>query len=408
MIVLSLSARLRVESLISRKCGCPIVAAFLALGLSGWVCDPPAVAAQDAAAARAVAAGLDPNPATPTPRVPTLEEVLISHGVGTSPEALVGFLEQGFSEKALARELPREPVPKMQLVISAMQKLGEDRHKPAVDVLIKLTAGETTPGIQQILRIDLQGTDATFSDSERARLLKAVSFNAMVALGWIGDERAIPAIKAAIETGARRDSGYLTQGAVALASLGDVSGLPPVIRLLKEGNPGEQTGAARIFYEITGRYYPLTPNTAIAKRKSILKDLANWEKTELAKFQVTRAEVLRRRLAAYPPPQPPRGGVRDKIRIANNVVGDYTESFKAREELAQLPKERWSELEAVCRDEMEDLDVRREAVRSYVQLARRDSLPLLEDLEDDENEVFAEYVKASRERVKEFVKQGRE
>lgn len=320
-------------------------------------------------------------------------DLLLLHGVNPAADSLLRFLQQGFSEAALSREMPREPRAKTQLLIFAMQELGAARETRAVEPLLKILHRQFPPGAQQVMRLDLQGIEAAFAQQERTRLETSLVYNAMVALGWIGDTAAAPAIREAM----RQESGsrFQTQGALALAMLGDTSALDEVARLMRKGETAEQAGAARVFYYITGRYYALGPNVSKARRKANLADLELWMKNERPLFETTAAEVRRRRSLPYPPPQPgpPPGSARALVAASVNIAGDYAASFEARQAILARGADALPDLEAIARDPMEDLLTRRMAMRLHLYLAGPGSRKLLRSLRNDENPPVAELAK---------------
>lgn len=343
------------------------------------------------------------NPSSPPPKP---EDVLILHGINPNPQSIIKFLNKGFSEAALTRGLPAQPKNKTQVVIDAIQELGTLRAKAGVDILMQMCRRHFPDGARQAMRIDLEGMDALTIAAQRKRLEEFLVFNSMVALGWIGDPKAAPAVE---ELMASKDpTGYITQGALALAMMGKVEGLTKLIDLMENGSPGDATGAARAFYMITGRYYSLTPESSVAKRKAIVKDARQWYEEAGKDFQMTGAEVRHRRLGPYPPnPKPPDlNTIRGLCKASTNVLGNYDSSFRAREKLSRLGSEALPKLEAVARDDMEDNDVRLEALRVYVLLDGADAKPLLKDLDDDDNKPVAERASYVLKHLEEYTKRG--
>jgi len=335
---------------------------------------------------------------------PKPADVLILHGINPTAEGILNYLEKGFSEAALTRGLPGEPRDKTQVVIFGIQELGSLRAKEAVPVLSQMCRREFPLGARQAMRMDQEGGDALQTAERRGRLEEFLVFNSMVALGWIGDPGGAPAVLELMNS--KDPSGYITQGALALAMMGRTDGLPKLIDLIENGSPQESVGAARVLYFVTGRYYSLGPNTSVAKRKVILADAKNWFREFVLDFEITGPEVRRRRLGPYPPnPQPPdQDSIRGLCKVAANVVGDYENSFKARQKLAGLGADSLPELETVARDVMEDNDVRLEAIRYYVVIAGKDAKSLLKDLDDDENPPVAERALYIRKNLDEFSK----
>jgi HEAT repeat protein len=321
---------------------------------------------------------------------PSPRDVLILHGINPDAVSILQYFEGGFSEQALLRGLPAEPREKTQVVIDALQVLGDLRANQAVDVLTQICEGQFPAGVRQAFRIDLQGVEGLLIQSRQSRLQDVVMYNTVVALGWIGDPKAAPAIKQLMES--KEPTGFITQGALALGMMGDTSGLPKVIDLMETGNPGEQAGAARIFYYITGRYYDLGVETSVARHEAVIDDAKMWYAQMKENLEVSGAEVRRRRLDPYPPTsqEPDLTSIRGLCKTATRIVQDYRLSLAARQKLNDLGPESLPDLEEIARDPMADNDVRLEALRHYVRIAGKDSKKLLKDLDDDDNKPVAE------------------
>ena len=332
-------------------------------------------------------------PALPVRR--EAKDVLLLHGINLDTASILAFLAKGFTEQAVTRGLPLNPRQKTQVVSDAIQELGAQRASAAVGPLMAICRREFPFGARMALRMDMEGIEATNVREERARLEGVLALNAMVALGWIGDPQALPAIQAAMTR--EKETGFTTQGALALGMLGDASGVAPVLNLMKTGAPAEQAGAARAFYYLVGRYYPLGLNTSVQRRKQMMKDIEQWRKDEEKNFEVSGAEVRRRRLGDYPPnPKPPdMASVRGLCAAAASIASNYNTSFGARIELQRRGEGALPDLEVVARDPLEDLDVRREAIRAYIRAAGKKSEDLLDDLDGDENPTIADLAKQS-------------
>ncbi len=328
-------------------------------------------------------------PAQDAPK-PSPRDVLILHGINPDAASILQYFQSGFSEQALLRGLPLEPREKTQVVINALQVLGDLRASQAVDVLIRICEGQFPTGVRQAFRIDLQGVEGLLVQSRQSRLQDVVTYNTVVALGWIGDSKAAPVIKQLMES--KEPTGFITQGALALGMMGDTSGLPRVIDLMESGNPGEQAGAARIFYYITGRYYDLGPETSVERHKKVIDDAKMWYAQMIKDLEVSGAEVRRRRMDPYPPTtqEPDLTSIHGLCKTATRIVEDYRLSLAARQKLTDLGPEALPELEEIARDPMADNNVRLEALRHYVRIAGKDSKKLLKDLDDDENKPVAE------------------
>lgn len=334
----------------------------------------------------------------------TARDVLLLHGVNPNPSAMRMFVEKGFPEDALLRGLPTMPPEKTQVMLFAIQELGTGRSIEAVGLFMEICRKNFPAGVRQVIRLDVEGIEATRIGQERERLERFVVFNAMVSLGWIGDPQAIPVIKEVLAR--EKESGFITQGALALGMLGDLSALPAVMALMKNGTPAEQAGAARAFYYLTGRFYSLGPTTSVARKKVIYKDLDTWYAKDGKSLEMSGAEIRRRRLGAYPPnPEvPDLKTVRGLCMAAADILGDYNTSFAAREELHRRGQAVLPDLERIARDPLEDLDIRREALRAHVRIAERKSKDLLNDLRRDENESIAELARELLTRLEQLPK----
>lgn len=310
-------------------------------------------------------------------------ETLLSHGINRTPAALIQFLERGFSESAMARGLPERPEIKSDVINAAIQQLGFLGDKSAVPVLIAILKEEYPPGIQNIVAKDVEPLPIRMADGRYDMYMKFFRYNSIVALGLIGDVRAIPPIKKTLETD--NEPAFMIEGAIALALLGD----PDCVELLVDeaGDPkAEYLGAVyEAIFVVTGRNYGVHEYTSIAKRRELYGDLLDWTHGDGKEFRPQRAEVLRRRLGGIKIPDPPSGTLRGALKDTRTFE-EYDTRYAARQFLRKNAPGAAEELRAIAEDAYEDVDIRMAAMEWYAAAEPKEARKLMTELaEEDEN-----------------------
>lgn len=310
---------------------------------------------------------------------------LRNHGVSLEPSSLQQLLEKGIPEAVLQRGLPDKPHEKSQLAVYAMARLATAKHADAVPVLIGIAALNPPPGVESLLRIDTQNTSPENRDEFRRRALKLLQFNAINALGLIGDTAALPIMRAAFNE--ERHPAARIQHAISMANLGDPGGVDFLVQVIQMANRRESAAAARAFYIITGQDFGYTENTALKMRGPKAREYANWWRGNRAAFQVDRDAVSKRRLEAPPMPTFQPRNTRDLVKLSAFYFdfNNQFRTFEARRQLEQGGKSHNDDLLRLMNDEAEDLDVRLEAMNWFYEFNRAEARRALRRLRSDEN-----------------------
>lgn len=336
-----------------------------------------------------MAAGQEPvalATVTPVPpRVPLELQALVAHGVKTTPEALIEFLNKGFPAGISKGSLPSKPVEKSQLVVDAMAQLARAGATQAVPVLSKIASGDFPPGVGGILQDDLMKTSPESRNAFQRNAARLLQYNAINALGLLGDASALPVVQAAFKN--EQDAGPKIQYALNLASLGDASGVDFLLEMIGRENRRESVAAANVFQMITGQSFAYTENTAVALRKSRAKAYRDWWKANASTFRCDPAAVLKRRMEPEGEKPFEARTVRDLVKLSTFYF-DFDNKFKTREARQKLQESGASlapELEKVALDTHEDLNVRMEAMNWYMTGLKEKARPLLKKLMKDAN-----------------------
>lgn len=309
-------------------------------------------------------------------------EDLISHGVGTSEQALIEFLKNGLQKTS---GLPERPLEKSQLVIDAMAVLSKLKSKAAVPVIMQIAKFDTSLGAFRVIELDVQKTSPQARDEFRVRAYRLIQYNAINALGLMGDIRAAELIRTILTQ--EQAAGAQIQYALCLASLGDSSGLDYLIPLINLQNRRESAAAARAFYMITGQDFGFTEDSPVRARKALSVKYAQWWNQNRDTFSVNPAAVIERRLNPKTETIYAARSTRDLLKLASNYF-DFNNtlgSADARTSIKNAGTSLNKEFERIALDPMEDLDVRMEAMNWYFEANRSDPLELLKKLRRDEN-----------------------
>ena len=322
----------------------------------------------------------------PDPDAKERRELLLSHGINPLPEDLLSFLQHGFREESLPMGLPKDPLMKSEVVNAVIVELGITATGPAVPVLMKVAQREFTPAVDAIIRRDFESTPIEIADQQIQVARRVLSLNAVVSLGLIGDESAEGTIVDVMTR--EKGTAFITQGAVALGQMGSAKGLPALAKLAHDIDSGDSPVAFQSIYLLTGRNYGYTENTAIKKRRELLAKLDEWMAGEGAAASVYRTEVLRRMQAPLQENITDPHSLRGLLRESTNAF-NYDSRYTARHELADRGKNATKELRTIAMDEMEDLDIRRSAMRWLAMVDASAAEKALRKLRNDENEPIA-------------------
>ncbi|MCB2155029.1 hypothetical protein KQI84_09085 [bacterium] len=312
--------------------------------------------------------------------------VLISHGVNPKAPDLIAFLKKGFSDAAIQRGLPTEPIVKSEVANKAVEELGLTQSEAGVPILMQIAAGDLPPGVLATIRLDVEMMPVHDADILAARYSRGLRKNAVVALGLIGDPQAADTILEAMRE--YTDPLMISEGAVSLGLLGDSRGLLPLVVATR--NP-EDPALAMVFahvYYLTGRNYDITSVSPIARRREAVEQLRQWYEAEGTKFVPVRAEILRRRDRGLERTDLPLETLRGALRATRDSQ-NYDRRYAGRERLRNLGPGMAPQLREISMDPLEDLDIRRAAMTYYAgadpERARKDMKYLAKK---DENSII--------------------
>lgn len=310
-----------------------------------------------------------------------------AHGIGKSEEELLGFLQKGLPRTS---DLPSRPVEKSQLVIDAMALLAEMRSQAAVPVIIQIARFDTSLGAFRVVEYDVSKSSPHARDDFRVRAYRLIQYNAINALGLIGDHRATELIRSILQQ--EQAAGAQIQYSLCLASLGDPSGVGYLVNLISKKNRRDSAAAAKAFYYITGQDFGYTENSPVRAREALPAQYTQWWNQNKATFRVHPEAVRQRRLNSSTKDVYAARSTRDLLKLATNYF-DFNNTLgsrDARQSLKDAGTNLNPELSRIALDPMEDLDVRSEAMNWYFEANRSDPLAILKKLARDENPEVAD------------------
>lgn len=351
-----------------------------------------------AAAPLALGAGLGearrptPPPTSDPAAANDPDRALERHGVSDSSKAQLAFLETGYPKTA-PNPLPDQPVEKSQLAIDAMKRLGAARSRESVAALVRIASLDLPAGVRALVDFDLEQTDPGTRDQFREKALRILQFNAVNALGLIGDPAGLPAVRA-VAARAPTAAASITY-ALNLACLGDPSGIPALLKAIEQSERKEAAAAARVFTIATGQDFGLTEVTATRERRAKATRYAQWWKANAATFRPDSAAVLKRRTTPRALPRFTPRSVRDYLKLSA-IYFDFANnagSVDAREHLKRTGPAANRDLEALANNASEDIDVRMEAMNWLYEINEEGAKPVLMRLRKDENAEVADKAK---------------
>ena len=304
---------------------------------------------------------------------------LRSHGIGLDAPSLIRLLENGLSDEVRA-SMPDKPSEKSQLAVYAMARLATAKSEAALPALLGIAAMNPPAGIESLLKFDTEQTSPESRTEFRVRALKLLQFNAVNALGIIGDTAALPVVRAVFQQ--EQHPAARIQHAISLASLGDSSGMDFLVQAIRAENRRESAAAARAFFIITGQDFGYTENTAAKVRGSKAAEYANWWKQNAANFKADRNAVAKRRYEPTPMPSFQPRNSRDLIKLSAYYF-DFNNQFRtyeARSQIANAGKRLNDDLIELMNNDSEDIDVRTEAMNWYYEFNRADARKPLRSL----------------------------
>ena len=297
--------------------------------------------------------------------------LLAAHGVADGPGPIQAFLENGFSPGKNLADPPEEPAVRSALVVSAMAVASLRRYGGALQALERLARDDLAPGLERIVDHDARAALSSVTDQRRAGIRDTLRFNAIHALGVMGDPRSAPFLKRAFD--AERVLANKINLGLALAACGDGSALRFLIRTLDDDNSQAAAQAAEAVRLITGRHWALTDQSSHARKRGARREADAWL-SDNRNFVPNREAVRQRRLYAPDPPRlplPPTS-LLDWIVIGTKspeLSGEYTR-LNAFQQVMSSDAMAMEPLSAIIVDEMEDIDIRLFAMRAYAAIVR--------------------------------------
>lgn len=346
---------------------------------AGPICSLPAQPASTAASARW------PAVTWPDPDQAERREILVSHGITPLPESMRRFLREGFP--AGNRSLPAEPRLKLAVVDAVVQELALTGVRDALPELLEIAERRGPSGVTAILMRDFEDLPIDAVDQQLNLARRALSLNTVTALGILGDPGAEETILRLMRS--ESATGFVTKGAEALGLLNSSAGLPAVVLLASNPQGLDGVAAFRTIFTLTGRNYGVTEFTSVARRRQLIEQLNDWYRREGTNVVVVRGEVERRLFNPPAPPELDPSSLRGILR-ASTDLNSFDRRLSARQQLAADANNRFDELRAIAEDPMEDLDIRRAALRWMAMADARASRPTIRRAKRDENPIIVE------------------
>lgn len=336
----------------------------------------------------------------PDPGARARREMLLSHGINPEPAAMLRFLENGFDPKMMERGLPDDPALKSAVVDAVLRELGLTAAPEGLPMLQRIAARNLPPGVLAIIERDFEAFPLNARDNQVSVMGSALSMNAVVGLGLIGDRAAAPVVLDAMRR--ERPTGFITNGAIALGQMGLNDGIPSVVLLASDPNSADSVAAFETLYVLTGRNYGYTRNTSMARRRQLVADMRQWFEQEGRSVPVYRSEVLRRMQRPLMPADMEPGSIRSLIRGTQDL-GNYDRRYAARAELRRVSKARIDEFESIISDPLEDTDIRSGAMMWLAAADPKRARTVIRRYENDENRMVAETAKSLRADIREAI-----
>jgi hypothetical protein len=299
-------------------------------------------------------------------------QILGSLGIGTTPDKLALFLEEGLPGEYNKKAFIELAIPATQLAILAMQETSRINHKSALPLLIQTAEGRFTNGQKALVQYDIQKVSRSLQEARKNTLYDHLQYNAMNALGLMRDPSVLPVLQGIFQTTSR--DLFKINLALGMATLDDPGGIQYLVDLIEARNRSLAVEGASTLSLITGLDVDYTQYTPIIRRKLTMKKIEKWWKENREIFRPRGEEILKRRLNVQTPPPPSLRSVREMIQAASNY-GDVDNSMKsldAREKLSLLGASILQDVYPLCVDEEENINIRIEALRFYSRIASRE------------------------------------
>ncbi|MCX7624940.1 MAG: hypothetical protein N2Z21_01800 [Candidatus Sumerlaeaceae bacterium] len=331
---------------------------------------------------------------------PTSDEYeLKANGISPTPESCLRLLRDGLPATVDPQKLSPTPPEKTQLAVDAMAIIAKARFQSASETLLSIAQQDLPKGVQQLMEIDMKATSPEHRELFRARATEILQYNAINALGFLGDKRALPVVISVFEAETR--IAPKIQHALTLASLGDARGIDFLVQVINLQNRRESVAAAKAFALITGEDLGYTEQTPVKKRRQIARAYQQWWHENKNSFRLEPKTVIARRLAPEPSPTYEPRTTRDLLRLSSQYfdLENKPRVIAARERLAAAGPALNPDLERYMFDEMEDLNVRLEAMNWYYEINRERAKDAFKRLRKDANPEVADKAAALMEKI---------
>jgi len=324
----------------------------------------------------------------------TSSRILKNMGVSTAPADLVAFIENGPSRPLDPQKLAENAIPFTQLLIMAMQELAEIQYAPAVPVLIRTASGDFPRGQTAFIDYDCRDLPPSSQEGKKKTYQQFLIFNAINALGLIGDPSALPTLKEVFDSSSAE---YMKiNAALAMASLDYGGGVSYIVKKTREKNRALAAESCRALSAITGLELDYAPYTPVVRRERTIARVNKWWEQNKNTFRPNGEEIRKRRLSKVTPIPPRLSSMRELVMAAANYddVDNKLMSLDAREKLASMGVTILPHLLPFCTDPEENLNIRMEALRHYVQLGNAEEVnAVLKKAKKDKNPEIKELVR---------------
>jgi hypothetical protein len=296
-------------------------------------------------------------------------QILKIAGVPSAPDKILEFVQKGSPATINIKAINEQSIPATQIAISGIQELTRHRYQPAIPILIQTAKGDFTPGQKSLVDYDCESVSPSQRDEKRSQLSDFLRFNALNALGLLGNPEVLPILQEIFRNSS--PSLFKINAALGMACLDNGEGIEYLVRQVESNSRylGQEAAVALSF--ITGADFDFGPYTPISRRERTVKSIKKWWKENQQIFRPNGKEILERRLNIQTLPPSEIRSIRDIVRAAGNYgdLDNRMKSLDAREKLAGLGNSILPELKTMCLDVEDDLNIRMEALRRYARLA---------------------------------------
>ena len=301
-------------------------------------------------------------------KVPTgAEERLVLAGLPTTTSGILNWFSIGLRDghdlaSQYSEKLPKE---RTQLGVDAITVLGTKRSNTSVPVLIEICTGRLPLGLTQLIEIDVMNTVSDEREPFRTQVMRIYKYNAAVALGEIGDNRALPVVFSSFQN--ESSPSAKMQLALSVALLGSSDSVGWLISIVGSEDKRIGYAASRTFYFITGQDFGLTLTTSNKKRKTIIPKYSDWWNGKKTAFVPDQVSIRARRATPSLETRNMDNSLRGQLKMCTNYADfrNFEKITQIREALKNRGFSMNKDLEGIIFDDMEDVDIRMEALNIY-------------------------------------------